>query len=157
MSHYPLRTFRFIAVILPLLTTCFSIPVTAQTEILTAERLDVEKGLLSNQAFCSLQDRIGFLWFAAMPGLARFDGRSWEYFRSERMGRSGPSSLIINSMCEDRQGNLWLATGLGLNRFDPRRRTFRYYATDPTGAGAGQSIGRTHSLHTPRHPLDRLR
>ena len=126
-----------------LLGALFTVPAAVQAEILTAELMNVEKGLPSNRAYFALQDRHGFLWIAAVPGLARFDGRNWEYFRSERANRSGPSSLNVYGMCEDRRGNLWLATSLGLNRFAPRNRSFRYYfydPRDPASLGPGEVL-----------------
>jgi ligand-binding sensor domain-containing protein/DNA-binding CsgD family transcriptional regulator len=131
MNPRPARRFRVAACLLSLRVLLLPSVAPAPTDILTAERLDIENGLPSNEAYFVFQDRSDFLWFAAVPGLARFDGRSWDYYRSNRLGSAGPSSLSVFNMCEDRQGYLWLATSIGVDRFDPRRRSFRHYVHDP--------------------------
>ncbi|MBK6775097.1 MAG: hypothetical protein IPG74_04350 [Flavobacteriales bacterium] len=63
-----------------------------------------------------LQDREGNIWFGTTSdGVARYDGRSLEYFDPT----NGFSSNWVGSMAQAPNSDLWFATGGGVSRYDP--------------------------------------
>jgi len=65
------------------------------------------------------EDSHGNTWFGShLEGLARFDGRSYDYF--EVPGNSRGVSQVW-SIAEDLAGTLWFETGSGLTRFQDER------------------------------------
>ena len=71
---------------------------------------------LSLPAPCPLlQDRHGNIWLAAMDGILRYDGSSFEHFPAPEGGAWG----WLNNFAEGRDGRLWFATEpTGLRVFD---------------------------------------
>lgn len=70
-----------------------------------------------------LQDRDGFLWFATLAGLQRFDGlqlRQW-HFPPEESGHGGPTH---GQLAEATDGTLWLMSPQGPLRLPPGREGF---------------------------------
>ncbi len=71
---------------------------------------------ISQYIRCMLQDREGNLWFGTTSdGVARFNGRSLEYFTPA----NGFSSNWVGSMAQAANGDIWFATGGGVSRYDP--------------------------------------
>ncbi len=81
------------------------------------------------------QDHQGFLWFATLDGLNRYDGYNFKIFRNDPDDRNSLSNNNLWSLLADRSGVLWVGTtGGGLDRFDPRSERFthhRHDASDP--------------------------
>ncbi len=87
-------------------------------------RLLLEADLPAGQVRGIVQDRDGFIWFATLVGLVRFDGTQYRVFRHQR---SDPDSLIDDRLLDlalDAQGNLWIAAEKGLDRWDRNRECF---------------------------------
>lgn len=94
--------------------------------------LDKRHGLPNNIVFRITQDRQGFLWFATMDGLARWDGTSMRVWRHSPDDSASLSSSDIRCLMEDSSGMLWIGTQAGgVNRFDPRTETFTRYRHKP--------------------------
>jgi len=78
-----------------------------------------------------LQDDQGFLWFATLDGLKRYDGYR---FRSYRHDPDDPNSLsgsFIMALFKDRSGRLWIASDRSLDSYDPAKDHFIHYSSDP--------------------------
>lgn len=73
---------------------------------------------------CSLQDRMGFLWFGTKDGLNRFDGYSFKTFRKTYGKPWCIGNNFIRSLYEDRQGALWIGTERGLYRYMEKTEIF---------------------------------
>lgn len=89
-------------------------------------RIDVGWGLSSNQINTIFQDRSGFMWFATVSGLNRYDGYSFKTFKNVP---NDPTSLPENSIhriMEDHLGVLWLFTSNNIFFFDPETETFSH-------------------------------
>jgi ligand-binding sensor domain-containing protein/signal transduction histidine kinase len=84
----------------------------------------VENGLSNNAVICSLQDRMGFLWFGTKDGLNRFDGYSFKVFRSQANKPGSVGSNFIHALYEDEKGLLWIGTEKGLYRYNPLSENF---------------------------------
>ena len=112
-----------------LLLACLGIPMTLYGQRSSAhfERLSVEDGLSQSTVTCILQDRQGFLWFGTANGLNKYDGYSFEVFKTDLNDSNSLSGNHIIALCEDRESNLWIGTSAGLNKFDPDHGTFTRY------------------------------
>jgi len=99
------------------------------------EALSSEDGLSQNTINCIFQDSRGFLWFGTQDGLNKFDGYSFEVYKTVASDSTSISHNWIWDIFEDKTGNLWIATWWGLNKYDPATNQFsRFLPTerDPT-------------------------
>jgi signal transduction histidine kinase/ligand-binding sensor domain-containing protein/DNA-binding response OmpR family regulator len=124
----------------PLLLTFMLLTLTGAAEAespTTVERtlwyrtLGVSEGL--SQGFVSdmAQDHDGYLWFATVDGLNRFDGRRFETFRHSSGDPMSLSAGIVYALHVDRSGQLWVGTDRGLDRFDFATESFVHYHHEP--------------------------
>lgn len=72
-------------------------------------------GLANNAILSIASDSRGFLWFATMEGLSRFDGSGF----ANQTESTGLPHGFISQVLIGRHGNYWLATRAGLVRFRP--------------------------------------
>ncbi|MFY7997607.1 MAG: two-component regulator propeller domain-containing protein [Candidatus Kapaibacteriota bacterium] len=105
--------------------------------------VDARHGLPNNIVYHILQDRQGFMWFATMDGLARWDGAIMRVWRHNPEDSTGLASSDIRRLCEDSDGMLWIGTQAdGAHRFNPRTETFtrfRHIPGDPTSLDGNQA------------------
>ncbi len=59
---------------------------------------------------CSLQDKMGFMWFGTKDGLNRFDCYMFKNFRKTPEAKGSIGNNFIHSLYEDEQGMLWVGT-----------------------------------------------
>ncbi|MDD4990905.1 MAG: two-component regulator propeller domain-containing protein [Paludibacter sp.] len=81
----------------------------AGDEMFRFKHLTIDDGLPSNTIHSIIKDKHGFMWFATMNGLARYDGYSFKTFRS---GAHSPDKPISNrpvSLALDKDSNLWIS------------------------------------------------
>lgn len=69
-----------------------------------------DDGLPSNNIYCVLKDRDGFVWLGTWYGLCRFDGSHFQPLKKSLRTDSDIPPRKIESMAEDREGNIWLKT-----------------------------------------------
>ncbi|WP_334038084.1 ligand-binding sensor domain-containing diguanylate cyclase [Alteromonas macleodii] len=74
------------------------------------------KGLPQISIKSIVKDNNGFVWLGTENGLARFDGRKFEFFNTINTPELG--SNWINALFLDNTGRLWIVTGVGLVSFD---------------------------------------
>ena len=105
------------------------------------EHLNVEDGLAHSTVWDVLQDRHGFLWFATVSALQRYDGYTFETYRHDPIDPDSIASSEVIAMIEDSDGQLWLTTRQsGLDRLDRSNERFIHYrhdADDPDSLIAG--------------------
>jgi ligand-binding sensor domain-containing protein/signal transduction histidine kinase len=94
-----------------MLASCF----TLHAARLPIRQYSMADGLTNNAVLSIATDARGFLWFATLEGLSRFDGIG---FTSLNLGTGVPRSTIRRLLI-GRHGNYWLATPKGLIRFRP--------------------------------------
>ncbi|MDP5170062.1 MAG: response regulator [Bacteroidia bacterium] len=86
--------------------------------------IDTEGGLLHTDAPSVTQDRNGYMWFATLSGLQRFDGFEYQTF----LNNTDPFNRVyynrIRQLRFDQQGRLWMVTYNGVACFEPWRETF---------------------------------
>lgn len=63
-----------------------------------------DDGLPHNSTSCAIQDSTGFMWFATVGGLARFDGREFHEFLPPAEYR--PEGFNIRGLAEEKPGTL---------------------------------------------------
>jgi ligand-binding sensor domain-containing protein/signal transduction histidine kinase len=84
----------------------------------------VENGLSNNAVLCSLQDKMGFLWFGTKDGLNRFDGCTFKTFRKNAGKPGAIGHNFIRSLYTDAEGTLWVGTEKGLYKYFERTEEF---------------------------------
>lgn len=137
---------------------CSALPLAAQErepiEHIRFGVLNGYNGMPHNIVYRVAQDRQGFLWFATMDGLARWDGYAMRVWRHDPGNAASLSSSDIRCLLIDSDDILWIGTQAGgVNRFDPRTETitrFRHRPNDSTSLD-GDEVGeiyedKTHNL-----------
>lgn len=102
-------------------------PLICQDNNIRFDHITIDEGLSQNAVYCILQDSKGFMWFGTQEGLNRFDGRTFEIYKTSDDSLTLSSSFIYD-ICEDQLGNIWVGTKKGLNRFDRIKETFHEIA-----------------------------
>jgi ligand-binding sensor domain-containing protein len=107
------------------------------SQYLRFARLTAKDGLSTDQTFHSAQYRYGFMWFATIDGLNRYDGAKFKIYRHDPDDPSSLSNNVVRAMIVDQNGIPWLGTfGGGLNQYDPKKDAFIRYqhdSDDPRG------------------------
>jgi signal transduction histidine kinase/CheY-like chemotaxis protein/streptogramin lyase len=85
-------------------------------------------GLSSDQTRNVVQDKRGFMWFATLGGLSRYDGADVKVYRHDPDDANSLSSNVARALIVDRRGVLWIGTwGGGLNQYDQEKDAFIRY------------------------------
>lgn len=83
-----------------------------------------KQGLSHNTVYCSLQDRLGFMWFGTEDGLNRFDGHTFKVYRyNSYLPTSLPNDRVFN-LFEDSEGKIWVCTDYGTCYYDYKTDAF---------------------------------
>ncbi|SDL20006.1 His Kinase A (phospho-acceptor) domain-containing protein [Siphonobacter aquaeclarae] len=80
------------------------------------------------------QDHEGFMWFATINGLYRYDTRTFRLYAPKAADVHSIGSSYINDVRCDSHGTIWAATSGGLSRYDRETdsfTTFRHDEADP--------------------------
>ncbi|MCX6290175.1 MAG: ATP-binding protein [Bacteroidetes bacterium] len=113
-----------------LLVTCFARNLFAENKLpanIRFGRISVDKGLSHATVYCSFQDSQGFMWFGTEDGLNKYDGYSFEVYKSDPADRRTISNNIIRCIFEDSKQNLWVGTDNGLNVYNRSNGSFSHY------------------------------
>ena len=105
----------------------------AQYRQLVFEQVTTREGLSKSTVSHIIQDRSGFLWFATLDGLNKYDGYTFKVYRKNNKDKTSISSNDVIFLFEDSKGYLWIVNGsrTGLDRFDPESETFENFRHDP--------------------------
>jgi ligand-binding sensor domain-containing protein/signal transduction histidine kinase len=110
------------------------LPVTEEKD-LRFTHLSSEQGLLQSNINQILQDDQGFIWFATMDGLRRYDGYHFKEYRHDPGNPTGLSGNTIWALYKESSGKLWIGTDTGLDQYDPATDRITHYASDPKTVG----------------------
>jgi signal transduction histidine kinase/ligand-binding sensor domain-containing protein/DNA-binding response OmpR family regulator len=105
--------------------------------------LKVEDGLPQNTINAIAKDAFGFMWFGTNNGISRYDGFTFESFKSEE---NQPGSLPDNMISAIEPGNdkkLWIGSSNGLSYFDPSKDCIIKFSTQENGC---QQISKVSSI-----------
>lgn len=95
---------------------------------LRAVKLTSRDGLPDNSIRNIYQDSKGFLWFATLNGLGRYDGTRFITYRKHD-GEMSLQDNMVRSISEDRDGHLWVGTNSKVySCYDMRRDCFVDYS-----------------------------
>lgn len=95
-------------------------------------RIGIKDGLPSQNISSVAQDRVGFMWFGTNNGLARYDGRNFQVFGSDKP--EGIPSQTVTSLASSRHKDVWIGFEKGgVSRYDPSSATFHNYDFDIQG------------------------
>lgn len=76
------------------------------------------------------QDDKGFIWFATLDGLNRYDGKEFKAFKSEIDNQNSMSSGFVNNLDADTSGYLWASTNHGVSRLSFSTHEIKRYLHD---------------------------
>ena len=106
-------------------------------------RFSTEDGLSQTHINEILQDDQGFMWFASMYGLNRYDGYKFKVFKHEPGNPNSLSGVHNYSLFKDHSGMLWVGCEEFLDKFDPVTETATHYRIGSIG-GVGETFPVSH-------------
>ncbi len=112
----------------------------AQNYSISFENLSVREGLSQNSVIRIFQDSNFFMWFCTRDGLNKYDGSTFEVYRTVPGDDSSISSSDITTIAETRDGKLWVGTHYGLNILDPQTNRFTRLYHGAEGSVSGNII-----------------
>ncbi|MEO6721071.1 MAG: two-component regulator propeller domain-containing protein [Ferruginibacter sp.] len=101
-----------------------SFSVSAQGEFFNFYKLDAYTGLSHNQVNAIIKDQDGFLWFATMSGLNRYDGYYCKVIRKKFNDSSSLTDNSIPALYELPDGKMWVVTMEGTCIYNSRTEKF---------------------------------
>jgi PAS domain S-box-containing protein len=101
----------------PLDSGTITLPVIEGTDI-RFESLSSTNRLSQTKISRIVQDDQGFMWFATLYGLYRFDGYDFRVFVHDPENPNSLSGMDVEALFKDRKGALWIACDQFLNKFD---------------------------------------
>jgi len=90
-------------------------------------RFSTEDGLSQTMVTQIVQDDQGFIWFASLYGLNRYDGYNFKTFKHEPGRPNSLSGVHSYSLFKDRSGALWIGFEDFLDKLDPVTETATHY------------------------------
>jgi signal transduction histidine kinase/streptogramin lyase len=94
----------------------------------------VAEGFSSNEAMQIAKTKEGLLWISSGDGLARFDSKTFKFFRHNNKDTHSIAHNYCNAMQVDKRGWIWIAANDDLDIFSPATETFRHIKLDQTKA-----------------------
>lgn len=87
--------------------------------------LTINDGLSQGLVMRIFQDRYGFMWFATLDGLNRYDGYRFVVYRHDTRDKTSITESYVQTIFEDSKGRLWIGTfSGGLDLFDREKDSF---------------------------------
>ena len=123
------------------LITCCNIDLTAQVPSYNFTHISTEDGLAGDWVQTALLDQNGYMWFATLDGLSRYEGNNFKTFKSIDNDSTTLGGSTVMGIVEDQQGDIWVATmGVaGLNRYLPETETFERFPYPILSDSKGQT------------------
>lgn len=98
-----------------LILMCFVCGLVYAHDGLNFRNLDVKSGISDNYVRSVLRDRYGFMWFATLNGLNRYDGYQFKKYTTTQLGAYNND---IESIAEDAAGNIWIKNPVSYYIYD---------------------------------------
>ena len=90
-------------------------------------RLGPEEGI-SSTINAMAQDTTGFMYFATIDALYKYDGHTFKFFGHDPMDEKSIGQGDVNNIHAARDGKMWMTLRFGgLNRYDPITNAFHRY------------------------------
>jgi len=100
-----------------LLTATLAMSIGSYGQVYYFRHYEVESGLSNNAVLCSVQDKLGFMWFGTRDGLNRFDGYTFKVYRF-------PGNNLVRALHIDASGSLLACTERNIYRYNTRSDSF---------------------------------
>lgn len=81
--------------------------------------LGIENGLPQNTINAIEKDCYGYIWFGTNNGISRYDGYSFESFKSDKNSMNSLPDNMIHSIEQSKDNLLWIGSSKGLSYFNP--------------------------------------
>ncbi|MES2881393.1 MAG: two-component regulator propeller domain-containing protein [Bacteroidota bacterium] len=114
-------------ILLPLcfLLTCSLVGAQTNNKAFAFNALTINDGLSQGMIIRMLQDKNGFMWFATLDGLNRYDGYQFVVYRHNPNDKTSITESYAQALFQDSKGRLWIGTvSGGLDLFDSETETF---------------------------------
>ena len=123
------------------LNTCCKVSLTAQAPSYNFTHISKEDGLAGDWVQTAMLDQNGYMWFATLDGLSRYEGNNFKTFKSIDNDSTTLGGNTVMGIVEDRKGEIWVATmGVaGLNRYLADTETFERFTYPIRSDNKGQT------------------
>jgi diguanylate cyclase (GGDEF)-like protein/PAS domain S-box-containing protein len=91
------------------------------------EHYSAANGLSSNTISDIVEDEQGFIWFATLDGINRFDGYEFKHYSHQSEDPNSLPDQVIRRIYVDKQKTMWVATNNGLARYNVEQDNFIRY------------------------------
>ncbi len=91
--------------------------------------LQIEDGLPQNTINAIAKDNYGFMWFGTNNGICRYDGFSFESFKSEKNDLNSLPDNMISAIEPSSDNKLWIGSSNGLSCFDASTDKITQFST----------------------------
>ena len=103
---------------------------------ITVNKLPLPEGNTIAQVTGIVQDQYGFMWFATLSGLYKYDGYQITTYKHNPEDPNSLANDAVLTIAADSSGIIWLGNYKGLDRFDPNTGQFKHYTHDPENHGS---------------------
>ena len=104
---------------------------TAQANVaeIQLKNYSVQQGLSQGTVTDIIEDDNGFMWFATMIGLNRFDGKNFKQYYPDSNNDESLPQEYVRKLFIDSDKQLWVSTLGGISRYIPEKDSFVSYTT----------------------------
>ena len=105
------------------------IQVVAQSPSYNFTHISSEEGLVGDWVQSAVLDREGFMWFATLEGLSRYEGNHFQSFNFIEGDSTSIGGNTVMGITEDSKGKIWVITmgDAGLNLYNRDNETFERF------------------------------
>ena len=93
------------------------------------KNFSVEQGLSQGTVIDIIEDADGYMWFATMDGLNKFDGKNFVSYFPSSNSDSSLANEYARKLFIDSQDTLWVATLGGISRYVSEKDQFISYTS----------------------------
>jgi ligand-binding sensor domain-containing protein len=90
----------------------------------------------SGMIYSGGQDNKGFMWFATLNGVLRYDSHSFRRFLSKPDDSTSLASNYTTSLLCDSRGDVWVCTSSGLCRYEAGKESFQTFKPNLSNSDA---------------------
>jgi diguanylate cyclase (GGDEF)-like protein/PAS domain S-box-containing protein len=113
---------------LGLIISLFAAPYAKSSVLdLTFEQYSVAQGLSQGTIIDIVEDQQGFIWFATIDGLNRFDGYEFKQYHHDSSDSNSLPNQLVTKLLLDSSGTLWVGTQNGLGKYNAENDNFSLF------------------------------
>ena len=102
----------------------------AQKEGIISKQITIEQGLSNYGVTDIVQDQKGFMWFATMDGLNRYDGYTFKILKPNPDVEHSLTASFVNNLYFDSYGLLWINNASFLYRYNDKNNSLNRLLPD---------------------------